>query len=484
MQVLPAGAWQAGAVTTAPRADEAGADRLTILHVDMDAFYASVEVLDDPTLAGRPVIVGGSGDRGVVASCSYEARAWGVRSAMPSARARRLCPDAVFRPGRFERYAELSGQLHDIFLGFTPLVERISLDEAFLDVAGARRLLGSGPEIAAAIRQRILGEMGLPASVGVATCKFIAKMASVAAKPSAAPTGPVPGVGVWVVAPGQELAFLHPHPVRALWGVGPATHRRLDRFGVRTVGDLAALPVDALVGALGPALGRHLHELAWGRDRRPVVPERVVKSIGHEETFATDLRDHDVLHVEVVRQSDAVATRMRKAAVAGRTVTLKVRFHDFRTITRSRTAPAPVDTGRELARLAGELLASVDCSEGVRLLGVSASNLVERGAEQLSLGAMAGSGDGSGNGPGDGSGGGSGGGPAGGTGNRSGNGSGGGGNGSGSGSGAEPVARAMDDVRRRFGDAAVGPASLIGTGGLKLKRQGDQQWGPSAPPPE
>ena len=429
--------------------DGAVSDRLSILHVDMDAFYASVEVLDDPSLAGRPVIVGGTGGRGVVASCSYEARAWGVRSAMPSARARRLCPRAVFLPGRFDRYIEVSGQIREIFLGFTPLVEPISLDEAFLDVTGARRLLGSGPQIAVAIRRRILEELGLPASVGVSTCKFIAKMASVAAKPTASPGGPVPGVGVWVVAPGEELAFLHPHPVRALWGVGPATHARLERFGVRTVGDLAALPVDTLVGALGPAQGRHLHELAWGRDARAVEPDHTVKSIGHEETYATDHRDPDVLHVEVVRQADAVATRMRKASVVGRTVTLKVRFADFRTITRSRTVPAPMESGLELARLAGELLDAVDCSGGVRLLGVSVSNLVERQAEQLSFD------DAPPPGPRD----------------------------QGANEvGAAQVAEAIDVVRRRFGDAAVGPASLIRGGSLKLKRQGDQQWGPSAPP--
>ncbi len=416
---------------------------LSILHVDMDAFYASVEILDDPSLVGKPVIVGGTGGRGVVAACSYEARAWGVRSAMPSSRARRLCPHAVFLPGRFERYIELSAQLHRIFLDFTPLVEGISLDEAFLDVAGGRRLLGTAPEIAAAVRGRIADEMGLPASVGVATCKMIAKMASEAAKPTASPAGAVPGPGVFVVEPGEELAFLHPHPVRALWGVGPATHGRLERFGVATVGDLAALPVATLVGTLGPALGRHLHELAWARDPRPVVPEQVAKSIGHEETFATDLRDPDVLHVEVVRQSDAVATRMRKAGMAGRTVTLKVRFADFRTITRSRTAPAPIDSGLELARLGAELLAAVDCDEGVRLLGVSVSNLVERGSEQLSF-------DDAGGGAGD--------------------------------TAGLPVAQAIDDVRRRFGDAAVGPASLLRGGALKLKRQGDQQWGPTDGP--
>ena len=286
---------------------------LTILHVDMDAFYASVEVLEDPSLAGKAVIVGGTGDRGVVASCSYEARAYGVRSAMPSGRARRLCPRAVFLPGSFDRYADYSRRLHEVLLSFTPLVEGIALDEAFLDVGGARRLLGTAPEIGAAIRRRIADDLHLNASVGVATCKLIAKLASEAAKPTASPSGAVPGPGVLVVEPGEEIAFLHPHPVQALWGVGPATRARLDRFGVRTVGDLAALPVETLVGALGQSLGRHLHDLAWARDDRPVEPDRAVKSIGHEETFGQDLFDVDRLHAQVVRQCDAVATRLRRA---------------------------------------------------------------------------------------------------------------------------------------------------------------------------
>src|SRR5205085_3747465 len=235
----------------------------------------------------------------------YEARAWGVRSAVPSVRAQRLCPHAVFLPGRFDRYIEVSAQVQQFLTYFTPRVEGISLDEAFLDVAGARRLLGPPAAIGAAIRGRIRDQMGLPASVGVATCRMIAKMASEAAKPTASPAGAVPGPGVFVVEPGGELAFLHPHPVRALWGVGPATHARLERFGVVTVGDLAALPVATLIGALGPAAGRHLHELAWARDPRPVLPEQALKSIGHEETFATDVYDADALHGGGVRQSDA-----------------------------------------------------------------------------------------------------------------------------------------------------------------------------------
>jgi len=409
----------------------------------MDAFYAAVEVLADPSLAGKPLIVGGAGQRGVVASCSYEARSYGVRSAMPSVRARRLCPHAVFVAGRYDLYQEHSRRLHGVLTSFTPLVEGIALDEAFLDVTGGRRLWGSGPAIGAAIRARVLEETGLWCSVGVAPSKFLAKLASEAAKPRAGPPGspPVPGSGVKVVAPGEELAFLHPLPVEALWGVGPATRRRLDRFGIRTVGDLAALPEATLAGALGEAHGRHLHALAWARDVRPVEPDRAVKSVGHEETYATDQYTLPGLHDEALRLSDAVANRLREAGVAGRTVTLKVRFASFETITRSRTVPQPIHSGAAVARVALELLEAVDPSPGVRLLGVSVSNLGPRPGEQLRLGDDGGQ-----------------------AGNR------------------EPaVARAVDEVRRRFGDTAVGPATLLRGDGLAVKRRGDQQWGPEKP---
>jgi DNA polymerase-4 len=410
----------------------------SILHVDMDAFYAAVEVRTDPSLAGLPVIVGGSGARGVVASCSYEARAYGIHSAMPSTRARRLCPEAVFLPGRYDLYQECSRQLHEVLHRFTPLVESISLDEAFLDVGGARRLLGPGVEIAWAIRRQIHDEMDLWSSVGVATSKLVAKLASKAAKPHARLAGTVPGLGVKVVEPGTELAFLHPLPVGALWGVGPATRRRLDRFGVATVGDLARVPPESLESALGQASGRHLHALAWARDTRAIEPERAVKSVGHEETYPQDHHDREPLRREVVRLADAVAGRLREAGRAGTTVVLKVRFGDFRTITRSRTVPVPVDAGPSLAKVAQALLDEVDPSPGVRLLGVSVSNLVERASVQLSL--------------------------------------------DDAGREADDVARAVDDIRRRFGPAAVGPASLLGPAGLERKRQGDQHWGPTAPP--
>ncbi|MDQ6946998.1 MAG: DNA polymerase IV, partial [Actinomycetota bacterium] len=294
----------------------------TILHVDMDAFFAAVEVRFDPALAGKPVVVGGAGRRGVVAAASYEARAYGVRSAMPSAQARRLCPHAVFVAGQYDRYSETSQRLHEIFQAYTPKVEGIALDEAFLDVSGASGLFGDGLAIGHLIRQQVNAELGLSASVGVAATKFLAKLASEAAKPRASLTGVILGAGVVVVEPGEELAFLHPMPVEALWGVGPVTSSRLRGLGVTTVGQLAAVPVGTLERSLGSASGRHLHELAWARDPRRVEPYRAVQSIGHEETYPWDRDDRDDLRREVVRMADAVASRLRATGVTGRTVTL------------------------------------------------------------------------------------------------------------------------------------------------------------------
>jgi DNA polymerase-4 len=411
-------------------------DRPSVLHVDMDAFFVSVELLDRPELRGRPVVVGGAGDRGVVAAASYEARAFGVHSAMPSVQARRRCPHAVFLPGRYDRYAEVSARIMALFRDVTPLVEPISLDEAFLDVAGVERLFGPAPTIAADLRRRVLDQERLTCSVGVAGTKFAAKLASEAAKPAAGEHGPVPGAGVVVVEPDRTSAFLRPLPVTALWGVGPATLDRLTRLGVSTVGELGDLDRSVLVGALGRSQGAHLHDLANGIDPRPVVPDRRPKSIGHEQTYARDLRQRSDLDRELTGMCDAVASRLRAGAVAGRTVTLKVRFGDFRTITRSVTLPSAVDDASALRRNAGQLLDAVDTTPGVRLLGVSVSQLVEGGARQLSLEDV------------------------------------------GEPAGWGGASRVVDEIRARYGAAAIGPATLAGPDGLAVKGRHRQQWGP------
>src|SRR5215218_8897159 len=405
-------------------------DRRVILHVDMDAFYVAVEVRRRPELAGRPVVVGGTGPRGVVAAASYEARRYGVHSAMPSMRAQRLCPSAVFLAGDFAAYEEASRDVHAVFRSYTPLVEGIALDEAFLDVTGAARLFGDGATIAAAIRRRVRDELALTCSVGVAPTKLVAKLASKAAKPKAGAQGIAPGAGVVVVAPGEELAFLHPLPVQALWGVGPATLERLRRLGVVTVGDLAGVAEPTLVHALGKTNGRHLHQLALGIDDRAVEPDRPIKSVSHEQTFARDLDDPAELALEVVRMADAVATRLRAQRLVGRTVTVKVRFGSFTTISRSATSHDGLDVGHAIAAVARTLLDTVDPAPGVRLLGVAVSGLTPAVGEQLSLDDDA------------------------------------------AGGGWSTATQAVDDVRHRFGPTAIGPASLVGSDGLKLTRRG------------
>lgn len=337
----------------------------SILHVDLDAFFAAVEQLDDPSLRGRPVVVGGTGDRGVVATASYEARAYGVRSAMPTARARRACPHAVFLTPRFERYREKSDEVMSILRSVTPLVEQLGIDEAFVDVAGVRRRYGDGAAVATMLRSRIRRETGLAASIGVATTKFLAKCSSDLAKPD----------GLLVVAPGTEVDFLDPLPASRLWGVGAATLAKLDRMGVRTIGDVARLPVDVLTGALGASLGRHLHALARNDDPRVVEPQHEAKSIGAEETFAADLRTAAACDRELVRLVDRAATRLRRAGLTARTVTLKIRFADFDTRTRSRTLPDPTDATHVVLATARDLVSSFAVARGVRLLGVSLSNL-------------------------------------------------------------------------------------------------------------
>jgi DNA polymerase IV len=402
----------------------------TIVHVDMDAFYVSVELLRRPQLRGRPVVVGGTGGRGVVAAASYEARRFGVHSAMSSAQAKRLCPDAVFLPGDHHRYGEVSRVLHEIFAQFTPIVEPIALDEAFLDVTGARRRAGPGVDIAWEIRRRVMERTGLACSLGVAGNKLLAKLASEAAKPVASRAGIEPGAGVVEVLPGEELAFLHPLPVRALWGVGPRTAERLERRAIRTVGDLAAHRRQDLVALLGVAAGRHLWELAQGIDERPVEADRQPKSIGHEETFEQDLTESAEIRAEVVRLADAVAARLRAAGVAARTVTLKIRRSDFSTVTRSVTPPEPLDTGPAVVRALDPLIAELDLSQGVRLVGVSGSNL-GAAAVQLRLEVLD--------------------------------------------TAAESdAARAVDRVRDRFGPNAIGPASGLG----RRSTPGERPWGP------
>jgi DNA polymerase-4 len=435
----------------------------------MDSFFASVEVLDDPSLRGKPVIVGGSGTRGVVAACTYEARMFGVHSAMPSSVARRLCPEAVFLDGRFHRYTEESRRLHDILGSFTPLVEGISLDEAFLDVTGGVHLFGDGVRIGHQIRARVLDEMSLPCSVGVGRSKLMAKLASKAAKPRASRSGIEPGPGVVEVLSGDELTFLHPKPVRALWGIGPVTERRLLALGVTTVGELAAVPPDALERYLGVAAGRHLSELARGMDDRPVVPEQEAKSIGHEETFTTDLWDRDDLRRRLHRMVDASATALRRAERGARTVTVKLRFGDFTQITRSHTLDGPVDATPAIAAVATALLDGVDVAKGVRLLGVSLSGLSDPDAgTQLRLDLDVGGDAGGARGGPD----------------------------------HDPtptredaavvagrlqetwgsVTDAVDAIRARYGGEAVGPASLVTPEGLRVRKRGEAQWGPTAPP--
>ena len=333
----------------------------------MDAFYASVEVRRDPRLRGRPVVVAGSENRGVVLSASYEARRYGVRSAQPTAQARRLCPEGIFLAPELSSYRDESVAIREIFASYTPLVEPLSLDEAFLDVAGARRLFGDAVAIGTRMRCRIAEERRLVASVGVASTKLLAKLASRAAKPD----------GLLHVPPGDELAFLHPRRVGDLWGVGAASLEVMDRLGIRTVGELAATPVETLQRAFGRAAGSQLHALAHGRDDRDVVVDREPKSIGHEDTYPVDLADTGAIRTELLRLSDRVATRLRRNGFAGRTVTLKCRLANFATSTRSRTLREPTDAAPELYAVAVELYGRLHLERpAVRLLGVSVSNLV------------------------------------------------------------------------------------------------------------
>lgn len=415
--------------------DDAGCP---ILHIDMDAFYASVELRDRPDLVGKPVIVGSPVGRSVVLSATYEARAFGVHSAMPASRARRLCPRAVFLPPRRGVYSAVSREVMAIFRSVTPLVEPLALDEAFLDVSGAVRRLGSPAAIGQMIRERVRADQGLTCSVGVAPSKFVAKIASVHCKPD----------GLLVVPRDGVLEFLHPLPVSALWGVGERTGQLLARLGLRTVGDIAHAPLATLRHDLGAAVGSHLFALSWGQDDRAVLPHAPEKSIGAEETFSTDVGDPETIRRELLRLSERTARGLREAGCVARTVTVKLRLANFTTITRSRTLAEPTDVAHRIYATACALHAGSGLDEAarLRLVGVRATGLTPASAAvtQLAFGDR----------------------PA----------------------GWREAERAMDRITRRFGSGAVRPAALVDqTGNGKVAEPGapgesDEPSGPQGQP--
>jgi DNA polymerase-4 len=402
-----------------PRGGDAAAGR-TIIHVDMDAFYASIEQRDRPELRGRPVIVGADPrGRGVVSAASYEARRFGVHSAMPIGRAARLCPGGVFLPVDRDKYVRVSGELMAILAGFTPLVEPLSIDEAFLDVTASQALHGEGRRIARAIKSRVSAELALTASVGVASNKFVAKVASDLEKPD----------GLVVVPPGGEAAFLAALPVSRLWGVGRVTAADLAAMGVQTIGQLARLAPRQLEARFGPS-GAHLAALALGEDDRPVEADTSPKSMGAEETFDRDHADVEVLRATLRAQAERVGRELRAEGYAGRCVTLKLRFADFSTITRAHSTD-PTDDGLRIYREASALFDRIALRQPVRLIGLSVSGLGPAGHGQLSLldpAAVR----------------------------------------------RERLARAVDGLAERFGDSAVRPASLLGA---RRGRSGDRPGG-------
>ena len=349
----------------------------TILHVDMDAFFASVTERDHPELKGKAVVIG-AGVRGVVTSANYEARKFGIKAAMPVGRAQRLAPHAIFIPPDHKRYSEVSEHVMEIFHSFTPLVEPISLDEAFLDVTKAKRLLGDGRAIATAIRAKVEAQEGITCSVGIASSKFIAKLASQRCKPN----------GILEIPDERVLTFLHPLPVSALWGVGPKTNEALERLGLHTVGDIAQTPEQTLIRARGQAAGQSLYELAWGRDDRDVIPEEPDKSISAAETFDRDIDDPEIIAKEILRMCERASSRMRERSLFAKTITLKIRFADFTTINRSKTLPLPIDTTHEIYEIAKGLYEALSIGRArIRLVGVSLENLHTDSHEQLILGA-------------------------------------------------------------------------------------------------
>ncbi|MET0781571.1 MAG: DNA polymerase IV [Microbacterium sp.] len=361
-----------GRIVSPDGADDSGTG---ILHVDMDAFYASVEVLDDPSLKGKPIIVGAPDSRSVVSSASYEARRYGVRSAMPVGQALRLCPTAIVVLPHFDRYLALSADVMRIFHDVTPLVEPLSIDEAFLDVRGARRLWGSPGEIARTLRQRVLDETGLTCSIGVAATKHVAKMASTISKPD----------GLLIVAESDTAAFLAPRSVRALWGIGPKSAEALEARGLHTIADVLETPRSVLDRALGGAMGDRVWHLARGLDARRVDTARVEKSVGHEETFDHDISDPAILRSEFRRLADRVGARLRSHGWEARTIAVKIRFADFTTISRSQTLPEPTAVGQRIGEAALDLFDAVDRRLPVRLVGIRAEKLRPSGDAGLTL---------------------------------------------------------------------------------------------------
>ncbi|WP_285504393.1 DNA polymerase IV [Actinokineospora sp. NBRC 105648] len=398
-----------------------------MLHVDMDAFYASVEIRERPELVDRPVVVGGVGVRGVVSSANYLARTFGVRSAMPTSQARRLCPQAVFLPPTFALYQEVSAGVLAIFREITPLVEPLSLDEAFLDVSGALRRLRTTPAgVGARIRERVRAEHGIVCSVGVGPTKFVAKLASGLAKPD----------GMLVVPRGEITDFLHPLPVSALWGVGKRTAERLADVGLERVADVAAAPLPRLRRMLGVAMAEHLHALASGHDDRAVQPSNVEKSIGAEETFEVDHFDRALLKRELLRLSERTAASLRARGLRGRTVSIKVRYADFTTISRAKTLMVATDVTQEIYRTAIQLLDEQTPPGAVRLIGVRVEQLGTGGSEQLALDAPE--------------------------------------------QGWREADQAADRARSKFGTAAIRPAALLGN---RPDRAGATEPKPDKPAP-
>ena len=348
-----------------------------ILHVDMDAFYASVAELDHPEYKGKALVVG-AGARGVVLSANYEARKFGIRAAMPVGRAKRMAPHAIFIAPEHHRYSEISERVMAIFHSYTPLVEPISLDEAFLDVTGSQKLFGTGREIAAKIRKQVEKEEGITCSVGLAQSKFIAKLASQHCKPN----------GMLEIKSDRILEFLHPLPVRAIWGVGPKTAESLERLGLHTVSDIAHTPRATLIRALGESTGASLYELAWGRDYRDVIPDEPEKSIGNEETFSEDLDNPEEILREFLRMTEKATARLRERSLFAKTISIKIKFADFSSLTRSKTVPIAIDNTHDTYEVVKALYLALR-NEGarIRLVGVSLSQLQEGAPVQLELGA-------------------------------------------------------------------------------------------------